>query len=58
MDIKTLKFGSTTRFAGGARDLVMQHCAHVHIGPDARLHAEGAPEEDEHETESASGPTP
>lgn len=58
MDMKTLKFGSTTRFAGGARDLVMQHCAHVHIGPAARLEADGALEEDEDETELASGPTP
>lgn len=58
MNLKTLKFGSTTRFGSGARDLVMQHCAHVHIGPAARLEADGASDVDEHDTESASGPTP
>lgn len=54
----TLKFGSTSRFGGGARDLVVQYCAYAHFGPASRLEADDELEEDEHETESASGPTP
>jgi len=58
LDMKTLKFGSTTRFGGGSRDLVMQACAYAHLGPAARQEADGAPDEDEYDTELASGPTP
>lgn len=58
LDMKTLKFGSTTRFGGGARDLVMQHCAYAHLGPAQRMEVDLAQDEDEHETESAPGPTP
>lgn len=58
MSMKTLKFGSTTRFGRGARDLVVEHCAQVHIGPAARLEADGALEDDEHDTEQAHGQNP
>lgn len=59
LDVKTLKFGATSRFAGGAQDLVRQHCAYVHIGPSRREAAELPQDEHEHDDESepAAGPT-
>jgi hypothetical protein len=58
LDMKTLKFGSTSRFCGGSRDLVMQHCAYAHLGPAQRLHADGAQDEDKHDEEAVSAPAP
>lgn len=60
LDLRNLMFGSTSRYAGGAQDLVRQYCAYVHIGPSQRAAAESEQEDHEHDNESepAAGPTP
>lgn len=65
LKLTMLKFGSTSRFAGGSRDLVRQYCAYAHIGPSQRAVAKAEQdehEEDEHEQddefEHAAAPTP